>query len=136
MIFLVYPYKNMINLAVIKLMESLGFRHCVAKKNITNKQFIEALFLVNSRKNVSIDSKQRNEALKKKSFKKQSDNYLKYILNVKRSKLAYIILLLVIVPRVLWMTKDVIPEATLFQINFKVAIYNFLDDLDFYYWVY
>ena len=67
----------------------------------------------------------------KKDRKIDSDSYIKYILNITRSKLAYIFLLLVIVPRVIWMTRDIIPEATLFQININSAINVFIANLDF-----
>jgi sterol desaturase/sphingolipid hydroxylase (fatty acid hydroxylase superfamily) len=106
----------------------------VQKKVTPTKQsieFPEAQRLVDMTKRISIDGTQKKHAEAKKSFKTKSDTYLKYILNVKRSKLAYIILLLVITPKVIWMTKDFIPEATLFKINFNSAVNVFLANLDF-----
>ena len=104
----------------------------MAQKKMTPiKDYTEAQRVVDTAKRVSSNDSQKKNAEAKKILKTKSDAYLKYILNVKRSKLAYIILLLVIIPRVVWMTRDLIPEATLFQINFNSAINVFLANLDF-----
>ena len=59
-------------------------------------------------------------------------SYIKYILNLRRSKAAYIILLLAILPRVIWTTRDVIPDSSIFQINLKLTLDSFVNSLDLY----
>ena len=63
---------------------------------------------------------------------KNNFSYLKYIVNLRRSNIAYILLLLAILPRVIWMTKDLIPTTSLFQINLNFAFKDFTENLNFF----
>ncbi len=63
---------------------------------------------------------------------KNNVSYISYILNLRRSKAAYIILLLAILPRVIWITRDVLPDSSIFQINVKLALDTFVNNLDLY----
>ena len=56
-------------------------------------------------------------------------SYFKYVLNLRRSKIAYIILCLAIIPRVIWMTKDVIPNEIIFQADLNQSINDFAEML-------
>ncbi len=65
-------------------------------------------------------------------IKENIDNsltYFKYVLNLRRSKIAYIILCLAIIPRVIWMTKDVIPNEIIFQTDLNQSINDFAEML-------
>ncbi len=61
-------------------------------------------------------------------IKEKNKTFLRYIVNIRRSKATYIILLLAIVPRVIWMTKDIMPDSTFLELNIKLAFNNFINN--------
>lgn len=65
------------------------------------------------------------------SNKEENKSFIKYIISIRRSKFTYIILLLAIIPRVIWMTKDIIPESSFLEFNIKPNFDNFINNLDF-----
>ena len=67
-----------------------------------------------------------------KKINKNNFSYLKYIVNLRISNIAYILLLLAILPRVIWMTKDLIPKTSLFQNNLNFAFKDFTENLNFF----
>ena len=64
-------------------------------------------------------------------IKEKNKTFLKYIINIRRSKITYIVLLLAIAPRVIWMTKDVMPDSNLFEFSVKLNFNNFINNLGF-----
>ena len=63
--------------------------------------------------------------------KEENKSFIKYIISIRRSKFTYILLLLAIIPRVIWMTKDIIPESSFLEFNIKPNFDNFINNLDF-----
>ncbi len=64
-------------------------------------------------------------------IKDENRTFLKYIVNIKRSKFTYFILFFSIIPKVIWMTKDIIPNSSFFEFNFKLALDNSINNLGF-----
>ena len=62
--------------------------------------------------------------------KKQNRSFLKYIVSIRRSKVTYIILILAMIPRVLWMTKDIMPDSRFLDLNIKLILDNFINNLN------
>ena len=58
-------------------------------------------------------------------------NYLKYINSIRRSKLVYLLFLIAILPKVIWTTRQSIPETAILNVNLNFLINN-LDNLDFF----
>ena len=65
------------------------------------------------------------------SITKDNKSFLKYIVNIRRSKFTYIIILLAIIPKVIWITKDIIPDSSFLEINIKLAINDSINNLGF-----
>lgn len=64
-------------------------------------------------------------------IKEKNRSFLKYIINIKRSKFTYIILFLAIIPKVIWITKDIIPDSSFLEFNIKLALNNSINNLGF-----
>ena len=107
----------------------------MAQKKVTlakqSTEFSEEFHQVDKVNGLARDVTSKRHVKAKKGFKTKSNSYIKYILNIKRSKLAYIILLLVITPKVIWMTRELIPETAILMINFKSAVNGFIANLDY-----
>ncbi len=65
------------------------------------------------------------------NFTKEENRYfLKYIINIRRSKVTYIVLLLALIPRVIWMTRDIMPDSSFLSLNIKLNFDNFINNLN------
>ena len=64
-------------------------------------------------------------------IKEENKSFLKYIVNIRRSKVTYIIILLAIFPKVIWITKDIMPDSTLLELNIKLTFNNFINNLGY-----
>ena len=58
-------------------------------------------------------------------------SFIQYIINIRRSKFTYIFLFLAIIPKVIWATKDIIPESNFLEFNIKLALNNSISNLGF-----
>ena len=61
---------------------------------------------------------------------KERSSYLKYILKIKRSKFAYIVLFVTIFAKMIWVLKDTLPESSLFNLDINFVITRFISSLD------
>ncbi len=61
--------------------------------------------------------------------KESNLNFIRHVVNLKRSQLAYLILCLAILPRVIWMIRDTIPSQPIFNLDLNFLISDFTNQL-------
>ena len=61
---------------------------------------------------------------------KEKTSYLKYILNIRRSKFAYILLFCATFAKIIWTLRDIFPQLSLLNIDINLLITQSINSLD------